>query len=419
MPLVYSVDDITNILSGIIANAAQRQNIVVKGVVTSVNDRERSFILNDDINQITCFVPKSSLISLPQEGESIIVVGNFSLNPTNSRYQIKVTNILEDAIEMNISNVEDISNELTAIISGMQELQNIRIKGEVSQLFIDNKVSYWVLRNQKLASQIFPIIQCKCIGSTESLVQIGNEVCVQGNICLFPQECKYQIEVSHIEDITNSKDSECQCIGCEYCQKQGKNQTCTSPKNPEYELCTMCYNESPDREDRIENAVYAYFDALGSNGFSPQKKRKIQMGSDNREADVVLVNGNGNFAAIAECKGAGYVGNGIEQLNSYLSATNTRFGIFANRVDPQQWKFYMEQGQNQFDPITCDQFKTEIKKITDSDLQAARSRIQTLESENKVLKQTQRSLKGEFDSIKVYLQSAAEKIDEVSNKIDE
>ena len=58
---------------------------------------------------------------------------------------------------------------------------------------------------------------------------------------------------------------------------------------------------------------------------------QIQFGSRNGSADVVLGDGNGGFAAIAECKGAGYEGHGIEQLKSYLSATDTRFGIFANR----------------------------------------------------------------------------------------
>ena len=70
-----------------------------------------------------------------------------------------------------------------------------------------------------------------------------------------------------------------------------------------------------------------------------------------------------SFAAIAECKGAGYVGHGIEQLKSYLSATGTLFSIFANRVDPKQWKFYEKNEENQLNPITCARFKEEIKKL--------------------------------------------------------
>lgn len=419
MPRVHSVDDITTIISGIIANAHQLQNIVIKGVVTLVDGQGRCFLLNDDKNQISCFIPKSSHISLPEEGESIIAVGNFSLNPVNSRYQIKVSNILEDEIEMNISSVEDISNELTDIISGMQELQNIRIQGEVSQLFIDHKVSYWNLRNQKLALPIFSIIQCKGVGSTDSLVHIGHKICVQGKISIFPQKSKYQIEVSHLEDIATIKAIECQCIGCEYCQKQETNQTCSPPENLEYELCAECYNESPDREDRIANAVYAYFYALGGNGFSPEKEREIQIGLDNRKADVVLVDGNGSFAAVAECKGAGFVGHGKRQMKSYLSASNSPFGIFANRADPRKWKFYKNLGKNKFDEVKYDQFKEGIKELTGCALQSVHSQIQKLESEKKQLEKTKQDMKDQLKKMKNIFQNVKQTVDKASEEIDE
>jgi len=37
----------------------------------------------------------------------------------------------------------------------------------------------------------------------------------------------------------------------------------------------------------------------------------------------------------------------------------------ANRADPEQWTFYKEQEQNQFNSVTCDQFKEGIKELTD------------------------------------------------------
>ena len=77
-------------------------------------------------------------------------------------------------------------------------------------------------------------------------------------------------------------------------------------------------------------------------------------------ADVVLTDGNGSFAAIAECKGARYVGHGIEQLKSYLSATDTRFGIFANRACRGQWKFYENRRRNQFDQIDRCKFEAGV-----------------------------------------------------------
>lgn len=125
------------------------------------------------------------------------------------------------------------------------------------------------------------------------------------------------------------------------------------------------------------------------------------------------------FAAIAECKGAGYEGNGRAQLNGYLSASDTRFGVFANRADPSQWEFYGEHAQNYYKPITCDQFKKEVKGLTDPDLQSTRDQVDTLKSENKQLKQTQQGLKEEFNKIKLFLESAIQKVNQVRKKIDE
>ena len=54
---------------------------------------------------------------------------------------------------------------------------------------------------------------------------------------------------------------------------------------------------------------------------------------------------------IAECKAVGKRGNGIEQLKAYLAATDTRFGIFAASLDPDEWKYYENLGQNKFETI--------------------------------------------------------------------
>ena len=89
---------------------------------------------------------------------------------------------------------------------------------------------------------------------------------------------------------------------------------------------------------------------------------KIQFGSREGFADVVLIDQNGSLAAIAECKVTGYVGHGIEQLKSYLCATDTRFGIFANRIDPEQWKFYENRRRNQVDPIDRSEFEAGVVK---------------------------------------------------------
>ena len=134
---------------------------------------------------------------------------------------------------------------------------------------------------------------------------------------------------------------------------------------------------------------------------------------------VLVRDGTYEFAAIAECKGSGYVGRGRAQLNSYLSASNTRFGIFANRADPSKWEFYKEQEQNQYQEITCDQFKEEIRNLTDQDLQSARNQIATLTSENDQLRRIQQDVQKELEEVQISLRSATRGIDRASTVVSE
>ncbi len=215
-----------------------------------------------------------------------------------------------------------------------------------------------------------PELQIKCVrsGSISSPVQVGNNVCVRDNVSIYSSQSRYQIDVTGVDPITENSTEQCQCSGCSQCGNQcdrlrevANFQSCATclPRPPDelYELCPECYAISPDHETKVADEVYDHFDKLEVNGFSPDREYQIQFGTRNGIADVVLADGNGSFAAIAECKGAGYVGHGIEQLKSYLSATDTRFGIFANRVDKSQWKFYENRGANCIPEIDLSKFK--------------------------------------------------------------
>ena len=115
-------------------------------------------------------------------------------------------------------------------------------------------------------------------------------------------------------------------------------------------------------EDVMVQGVVDYFYSSKYDRFSIIEKRSIQMGSESREADVALIDRNGKFAAIIECKRSGYEGRGIPQLKSYLSATNTPLGVFANETTPTDWKFYENRGQNQFKQIDHSQFERKLLK---------------------------------------------------------
>ena len=126
---------------------------------------------------------------------------------------------------------------------------------------------------------------------------------------------------------------------------------------PLFTLCPDCCREAP-HEAIIVEAVVRYFSKPAFSQFYIQTEHKIQMGVDNRRADIVLLDSSENCIAMAECKRAGVEGSGIDQLKSYLCATDTQFGVFANSTDPSNWAFYENLRRNRFKEITCDQFKT-------------------------------------------------------------
>lgn len=128
---------------------------------------------------------------------------------------------------------------------------------------------------------------------------------------------------------------------------------------PRFILCPDCRVEAP-HEAVVVEAVVNYFLKPEFRELIIQTEHSIQMGADNRRADVVLLDTAENFVAIAECKRQGIVSSGHEQLQSYLCATDTQFGVFANSTDSDDWKFYENLGQNRFRHVTKERFETEI-----------------------------------------------------------
>ena len=116
-------------------------------------------------------------------------------------------------------------------------------------------------------------------------------------------------------------------------------------------------------EGIVVEAVVRYFSDPRFQKFSIEKEYPIQMGSDNRRADVVLVDSADSaprLVAIAECKRVGVEGQGLKQLKSYLSATDTRFGIFANSTHLAAWDFYENLGRNQVRSMTRSEFEERV-----------------------------------------------------------
>ena len=110
----------------------------------------------------------------------------------------------------------------------------------------------------------------------------------------------------------------------------------------------------------IVQAVIAYFNDPQFSDFFVETECPIQMGSASRRADIVLRDGKGNFIAIAECKSSGGSDYGRSQLKSYLSASDTQFGLLAMSPNPDEWIFCERRGGNRFVEIKQAVFEARV-----------------------------------------------------------
>ncbi len=113
-------------------------------------------------------------------------------------------------------------------------------------------------------------------------------------------------------------------------------------------------------EEIVVEAVRSYFLQTKFQQFSIKREDQIQFGSRFGFADLVLLDNKNKRSVIVECKRDGIEGNGIEQLKSYLSATDTPLGIFANSKEPNSWKFYKNLGQNRLKEISRIEFERQL-----------------------------------------------------------
>ena len=136
----------------------------------------------------------------------------------------------------------------------------------------------------------------------------------------------------------------------------------SQPRYPHFVLCPYCREDAP-YEAIVVEAVVNYFSPK-LRDFFIETELEVQMGTTKRRADIVLVDGKQNHATIVECKRIGVRDDGIDQLKSYLCATDTPYGIFANSTEPDDWEFFENLGRNQFKDITSDLFWKNIQGHT-------------------------------------------------------
>ena len=416
MPIVHSVSDITSILSGIIQNAPTLQNVRVQGIISPVGSGA-GYLLGDEKNQIWCFIappipPKFT--TLLKGRASVVVHGKIGLFPLVNQYQILVQDIqpLRNGDIRNQSlSVSEITTELSNLIENQNELQDIRIQGEI--LHGPPGLPNFILTlgdchtdNTDLA----PRIQC-ILPNNMPQEEVGNEIHVRGKIKNFDGTgaryqgtgVRYQIVIDDIEPIPfDNEEAKCKCSGCDECLPLlGSNLLCNRLGNPY--LCSKCHAVNRNPEDKVVRAVNTYFSHF--QGFTTVRECEIQMGVDHRSADIVLVNREGIFVAIGECKRNKVVAYGPAQLKSYLCATDTRFGVFANTTDQNSWVFYENLRHNRFQQIDRSQFEKGVVEgiITNKELEVEIKKLEkkkeNLETdlkqkstENQMLTKTERDL---------------------------
>ena len=92
-------------------------------------------------------------------------------------------------------------------------------------------------------------------------------------------------------------------------------------------------------EGVVVGAVLRYFNDSKFEKFSTVQEHNVGSDSYGR-VDVALLDRSGRLAAIAECKGIGYVGKGgLVQLTEYCRRGDVQFGLFAADTTPSKWTF--------------------------------------------------------------------------------
>ncbi len=113
-------------------------------------------------------------------------------------------------------------------------------------------------------------------------------------------------------------------------------------------------NKKALSEKAVCNAVIRHFRQNRFSDFTVDTECPIQFGAGrgrkNGIADVVLKDADGHWIAIIECKSekVGDSSHGRGQLRSYLSATDTRFGILAFNDNPDTWIYCSNERSNVF-----------------------------------------------------------------------
>ena len=274
-----------------------------------LNPRTSALLFHDRTdNKIKCLIYKehaSLFRDVPPVGNDVKINGSVILRPSKGRYRFAITDIEMPGISQKdqIVSVSFLTNTLRTSI----EAYSNKIQGKIFKNPTKNPAGYIHLYLKDANANegtVTEIIECQLPPNIAKglpfRLKKSDKVSIDGQFSIFPGVSRYQIIARDIQRVLSA--------------------------------------DLQEDEDQVVTAVESYFSQF--QGFSTAKECEIQMPFEQRRPDIVLIDSEGVFAAIAECKRNNVIGYGLEQLKSYLCATDTRFGVFANRTDRDTWIFY-------------------------------------------------------------------------------
>jgi competence ComEA-like helix-hairpin-helix protein len=371
-----SVSEITQHLEKKIKANPKLQNVWMQGEISNIRPIQNghlNFTLKDNNEKIDCVIfddGTSLQTDLPSEGSGVYVKGQIFIYGASGEYRFKVTDI-----KLSENPLPDQSVSVTALTKVLgNTIANPSFEAQGQILDIYEADTGWVnfkIKNATTDEIPNDIIECSLPPSIANNLAFplteGEEVNVKGNFKIFSARNTYQIIINNPADIVRVPEvlADPPITRCNQCNQS---------HDTNYELCPMCHYAQLEHEGIVVGSVMRYFEKFTN--FSTQREYSIRLiGTIKGRADVVLLNSQGNLAAIAECKRIGYDGNeGIEQLKSYLFPSESKLGLFADDTDPNKWTFLENLGRRNFDQITRTKFEALIdQEIPSSNKQSNQS----------------------------------------------
>ncbi len=344
----YSVREVTDMFSDVISEQSALQNVWVRGKISANPEYlPYAFTLQDmesPKSRIECLIHRaypSLFQNVPSVGNEVFITGRVILLRDRGAYKFAVTGIETPGAGQPDQTVS--VSSLTTALKNSIKPHSITVQGEIFE---------WTRTNQGYIRMALINVDANESGATEMIEctlspdiagdfpsREGANVSIEGHFNIFPPTSRYQIRTRNIRVLPDG---------------------------------------FQDGEAQVVREVKSYFSELRQE-FSTARECEIQMGVSRRRADIVLIDPEGSFAAIAECKPENVVGYGPDQLKSYLCATDTRFGVFANSTNRDTWIFYENLRHNRFQQIERSEFETRVVQRPGTHRQL-QDRIRELES---------------------------------------